>query len=65
MPQAHLENPVIFVFALSGIFTVSLFPVLCPIMNVFLKNGEMEGFKIFAPFLMLETTFSALFKAFG
>lgn len=41
-----------------------LFPVLCPIMNVFLKIliiirlCKMEGLKTFAVFLMSEATFS-------
>ncbi len=50
-------------FVPLGIVIVSLFPVLCPIMNAFLKNliihwlCKMEGLKIFALFSMFEATF--------
>lgn len=49
MPQAHLENPVIFCVCSFRAFSLCLFPVLCSIMKVFRKNfiiiwlGKMEG----------------------
>lgn len=71
MPQAHLENPVIFCVCSFRAFSLCLFPVLCSIMKVFRKNfiiiwlGKMEGFVWVFFFLCLRQLFQAYFCPCG